>query len=607
MDSTSTVQLRVPKQDLLSLTFDASTPKKMTAWVESLPMVNVGESSRRLYGAIQELNRFKTDAKTRLHMLDQMRGPIHYVCKSLEKHFLNQSIVLNEKESKVANLSQALQNHLAIGYKIIVIETLSQKTSEAAKLRAIATHRALTELSGNLLRCYQLYFPTPNGLWREIHQLYTLANHYGILDQRFEDEVVKSNLSIKHCYYKTMLLSTARPNQLRQQEIAHISSVFNFWAEHCELTSFASTPLPFVVDLESDQGAIYTQWNRDSLRHKSRSLRYVNVTPLIEVVRNRIQSAGSEEKVELIIKTLSPTVLRHLLQSWSASSQRAFARTQTEGPISLAFGLGAVHHYISNGQDFGKMLSGGKQSVLLQEESDNPFLNAGNNRNYGFNEELRSGGDVWALQAISVSDSKPGKATTSKEEIKNPFSSFECQMVDTSPGGYCLEWKGSAPTLLKTGEMIAIKEPKQEQWSVGVIRWVKKLSTETLRLGLELLAPHAEAVGAKVIQKDGSTTEYMRGIRLPELKAVGQASTIVMPRLTFKEGYKVMLNIFGKEIRIQLTKEIGATASFSQFEYKILGEKTSSKLKSEEINEDLIPVLEKRDDEDDFNSLWTSI
>lgn len=68
-----------------------------------------------------------------------------------------------------------------------------------------------------------------------------------------------------------------------------------------------------------------------------------------------------------------------------------------------------------------------------------------------------------------------------------------------------------------------------------------------------------------------------------------------------------MLNIFGKEVKIQLTQEIGATASFSQFEYKILGEKASSRLKSEEINEDLIPVLEKRDDEDDFNSLWTSI
>ncbi len=607
MESNATIQLRVPKQDLLSLTFDASTPKKMTAWVESLPMVNVGESSRRLYGAIQELNRFKTDARTRLQMLEQMRGPIHYVCKSLEKHFLNQSIVLNDKESKVANLSQALQNHLATGYKIIVIETLSQKTSEAAKLRAIATHRALTELSGNLLRCYQLYFPTPNGLWREIHQLYTLADHYGILDQRFEDEVVKSNLSVKECYYKTMLLSTARPNQLRQQEIAHLSSVFNLWAEHCELTSFASTPLPFVVDLESDQGALYTQWNRDSLRHKARSLRYVNVKALVEVVKNRIQNTNSDEKVELIIKTLSPTVLRHLLQSWSASSQRAFARTQTEGPISLAFGLGAVHHFIANGQEFGMMLSGGKQEILVKEESDNPFLSAGNNRNYGFNEELRSGGDVWALQAISVSEKKSGK-TNSKDENKNQFNAYQCQMVDTSPGGYCLEWKGGAPTLLKTGEMIAIKEPKQEQWSMGVIRWVKKLSTETLRLGLELLAPHAEAVGAKVIHKDGSTTEYMRAIRLPELKAIGHASTLITPRLTFKEGYKVLLNISGREVRVQLTKEIGATASFSQFEYKIMGEKAASKMKAEEINEDLIPTLEKQnDDDDDFNSLWTSI
>jgi hypothetical protein len=606
MESKTTVQLRVPKQDLLSLTFDGSSPKKMAGWVEALPMVNVGESSRQLYGAIQELNRFKVDAKARFLILEEMRASIHYVCKSLGKHFINQSIVLNEKETKIANLAQALQNHLAIGYKIVLLETLQQKTAEAAKLRTLATHRALTELSGNLLRCYQLYFPTPAGLWREIHQLYTLAEHYGILDEAIEDKVLKSKLSIEHCYFKTMLLATSRPNQLRQQEIAQLSSAFNIWAEHCELKSSDREVSPFVVDLESDEGAVYAQWNKDTLKDKSSSLRYVHVRTLVDIVRERIQNRETEEKVDFSIKVLSPTVLRHLVQSWSASSQRAFARTQTEGTISLAFGLGAVHHFISGGQDFGKMLSGGKETIILEGE-DNPFLaSSGGNRNYGFNEEIRSKGDPWALQAVASIEEKP--VSKKAEKVQNTFEAYKCNMVDTSPGGYCLEWNGAAPAQLKTGEIISIQEENQEQWSVGVVRWVKKLSTESLRLGLELLAPHAQAVGAKVVQKDGSTTEYMRSIRLPELKAIGQPSTIITPQLTFKEGYKVMLNVDGNQIRLTLTQEIGATASFSQFEYKILRDKAAAiQDKEEEISEVDIPILEKNEDDDEFNSLWTSI
>lgn len=594
MDSSSTIQLRIPQQDLASLTFNAASPKKMADWIEALPKVNVGESSRQLYSAIQELNRFKTDPKTRFLILEEMRNSIHYVCKSLGKHFLNQSIVLNEKESKIANLAQALQNHLAIGYKIVLLDTLSLKTSEAAKLRAIVTHRALTELSGNLLRCYQLYYPTPKGLWREIHQLYLLADHYDILDKEIEDKATKSSLTIEHCYFRTMLLSTARPNQLRQQEIAQLSQAFNIWAKHCKLKKLNENPEPFIVDLRSDEGAVYFQWNKESLDTSSSSLRYVKMTDVADVIRTRIQNINDNDGVDLSIKMLAGTVLRHLLQSWSASSQRAFARTTTEGTISLAFGLGAVHHYVSNGQDFNRMLMGGHESLMIQDE-DNPFLSNAANRNYGFNEEMRSGGDVWSLQAVAATK---GLGSGKQSKVQTLFAAYDCQLIDTSPGGYCLEWKGIAPTQLKTGEITAVKEPGQEVWSVAVVRWIKKISNSSAKLGLELLAPHAEAVGSKVIHKDGGTTEYMRAIRLPELKAIGQASTLITPQLTFKAGYKVMLNVDGEEIRLQLVREISSTASYSQFEYKIIGEKLT-KATQEDSSSD--------SNDDEFNSLWTSI
>ncbi len=602
MEKKSTIQLRVPAQDLSNLTFDAGTPKKMAAWVESLPMVNVGESARQIYSAIQEVNRFQTDPKSRFLILEEMRGPIHYLCKSLGKHFLNQSIVLNEKESKIANLAQALQNHLAVGYKLIVLETLSSKTADAAKLRTIATHRALTELSGNLLRCYQLYYPTPKGLWREIHQLYSLAEHYGILNKTLEDKVTQSELSIEHCYFKTMLLSTARPNQLRQQEIAQLSQTFNIWAEHCVLKTTDQKAEPFVVDLSSDEGALYYQWNKEQLNLEAESVRYVHMSSLASVIRERLQNLNNNEGVELSIKMLASPVLRHLLQSWSASSQRAFARTQTEGKVNLAFGLGAVHHHISGGQDFNKMLLGGAEELSL-EDSDNPFLATSGNRNFSFQDEVRTGGDVWSIQAVAETDGTFSMDKKDKSKPVTSFPTYACDLVDTSPGGYCLSWNGAAPAQLKTGEIITIREPSQEQWSVGVVRWIKKISNTSVRLGLELLAPHAEALGAKVLQKDGNETEYMRAIRLPELKAIGQPSTLITPQLTFKTGYKVLLNIQGEELKLLLQAEIGSTASYSQFEYKIMGEnlvQTAEPSKQE-------PVIETDSDDDDFNSLWTSI
>ena len=601
MDSSQTIQLRIPKQDIHSLTFDGASPKKMADWVESLPKINVGESSRLLYNAIQELNRYQTDTRNRYLILEEMRLTIHYLCKSLGKHFLNQSIVLDEKASKIANLAQALQNHLAIGYKIVLLDTLNQKTTEAAKLRAIATHRAITELSGNLLRCYQLYYPTPKGLWQELHQLYLLAEHYKILNEVIEDKSTNYNLSIEHCYLRTMLLSTARPNQLRQQEIAQLSLAFNPWSRFCTLKTLSEKPEPFIVDLHNDEGALYSQWNKDSINSTApSSLRYVQVSSLAKELTKILQSPDTRDAQERGIKMLPDTVIRHLIQSWSASTQRAFARTPTEGTLSLAFGLGATHHYISDGQDFSAMMLGDNIKVLVEEE-ENLFLFGSENRNYGFREELRSGGDVWSLKAVANTglDSiefkgmKTNPANNLKVETLVPV--YECKLIDTSPGGYCIEWNGNAPAQLKTGEITAIKETSQQKWSIAVVRWIKKTSGTSARLGLELLAPYAEACGAKVIQKTGAATEYMRTIRLPELKAIGQASTLITPKLTFKVGYRILFNINGQEVKAQLLKEISSTASYSQFEYRIFGTATAE------------TESEKSSQTDDFSSLWTII
>ncbi|HET8704902.1 MAG TPA: molecular chaperone, partial [Pseudomonadales bacterium] len=120
------LQLRVPAQDLSRLSFCAAQPKKIQEWVAALPMVNVGESAKQLYSAVQELNRLQIDAISRFQMLEMIRPALHYVCDALGKHYLNQPLILPEKASKVANLAQALQNHFVTGYKIVVLATASR-------------------------------------------------------------------------------------------------------------------------------------------------------------------------------------------------------------------------------------------------------------------------------------------------------------------------------------------------------------------------------------------------------------------------------------------------------------------------------------------------
>ena len=129
--------LRVPTPDCQGLSFCEPSIRGVRRWLSGLPKANLGETARQLYQAIQELNRLRTTAQGRLQLLELLRPEIHMVCKALERYFVNQPIVLSEQPRKVASLCQALQNHLATGYKLISVELSSQTGRESQQLLII--------------------------------------------------------------------------------------------------------------------------------------------------------------------------------------------------------------------------------------------------------------------------------------------------------------------------------------------------------------------------------------------------------------------------------------------------------------------------------------
>ncbi|NQD95863.1 molecular chaperone, partial [Pseudomonas sp. CrR25] len=156
--------LRVPSPNKQSLSFCEPNARDLKRWIAGLPKANIGETARQLYQALVELNQLQTPSDNRLQLLELLRPDVYFVCKQLERHFLNQAIVLDERPRKVANLCQALQNHLAIGYKLIIAQLAPQQGRERNQLLSVALQRAIHSLCGPLIRASQLYCPVPEGL-----------------------------------------------------------------------------------------------------------------------------------------------------------------------------------------------------------------------------------------------------------------------------------------------------------------------------------------------------------------------------------------------------------------------------------------------------------
>ena len=183
-----------------------------------------------------------------------MRPEVYFVCKHLEKHFLNQAIVLDERPRKVANLCQALQNHLAIGYKLIVTQEAQPFIRERGQIMALAIQRAMHSMFGPLVRASQLYCPMPEGLWLELHQLYRLAKQVGLHQQQVREPQARhcDTLSPEQTYIQTLMLGCARSNQMRQSGIARVAEALEQWSDLVTLQSAQLDSSLFAFSSEVD-------------------------------------------------------------------------------------------------------------------------------------------------------------------------------------------------------------------------------------------------------------------------------------------------------------------------------------------------------------------
>lgn len=602
--------LRIPAQDLDVLTFAQPNARRVKEWVESLPQMNVGETSKLVYAAVQEICRLRAEADSRMQMLESLRGPVGFICVNLGKHFLDKSVILPPREAKIANLAQALQNHMATGYKVVAMQSLRAAESgdkDARRLFVRALHRALCEMTQVLLRSFQLYFPAPPGYWREMHQILMLAE---VMDshQLLVDDPEEGGLSttIFDLYRRIMLLATAKPNQLRQNQILQVYRATAQWFEFCQITPGSTNQGLFLLNLVSDSHPVYPALQR--LPEDPAHARCFDASRVSDLLRVQLQLPAGQphpEKNFVVPPHMQPDLIRILIQAWGVLAERAFTRIDERGQIKLLVGLSSTHYYISNKQDFTKMVRG-QDTIVTQNE--NRFLYSGPTNRRDVIESF----DVWNTQT-DRNVSTGGKELSIEKQVReysaqqqggiadsDKYPTYSCDIVNTSPGGFCVSWKQDMPPQVKTGEVVGVQERDEQPWSIGVIRWVKQFRNEGARMGIELLAPKADACGTQVIQKKGTMSEYMRTLMLPELKAVGQPATLVTPNVAFAVGCKVNIAIDGSIRKAQLVKQVNATASFAQFQFKLLnaagGEAAPSPQKTAASAA-----------EDDFDSIWSSL
>jgi len=592
------LNISVPEQTLTSLSFTDHTPTAMKLWVKNLPMATIGETSRQLYQAIIELNKLIISPNIRSQLLEIMRKPIHYVCQELSKHFLNQSIVLSDKQQKVANLAQAIQIHLASGYKIVMFDSAPQIANEKTRRNfSCAAHRMISEYGVVLLRANQLYSPPPKGIWLDMHLVFKFAETVSLLKYIITDEENKhlQETRIDQAYKQNLLLSCCRPNQLRQSDIQLVYDAFEIWSDYVEAGAEYSANSVFVINMEQDLPPRYR-----SLLHNTLTEHYYGfdtaelVDRLTEHLSSLQKKQGDGSSHLTSPKGLSDVLINHLNQAFGILTKRTFKRIANQGSLNLCIGLSASHFYTSGEVEFHTQML--HRNVSKINSDDNIFLTRAKHQGDAWSGAYDTGGHSASPTTPVGSDISFNRPVDKSNES---YPHYSIPLINTSPGGYCLQWSGEVPKNIQAGEIICLRETDNQAWSIAVVRWIRHIKKKGTQIGIELLAPNAQPCGVQLLNRTGDPSEFLRGMLLPELSGIGQPATLITPRLPFQSGHKVSIKLSDTENKCQLEKRVSATGSFSQFELS-----ESAQFKGENM---LNKTNSPKESEDDFDSLWPTL
>ena len=588
--------LTLPEQKLTSLSFCEATPRAFKTWVKGLPIANVGETARQLYHAIIELNQLETTPQIRIRLLEQLRPQVQFVCDQLAQHFLGHSIALTEKQRKVANLAQALQLHLANGYKVALsrVAAMGQENKHRG-LVVHACHRAISALGDTIMRACQLYCPSPARAWYEIHQIFRYALEKRLDSIRVEDQTnhLRKNATITDAYKQLLLLGCCRPNQLRQRELLDAYQLFACWTEFTELLQVGMDRALFIISLNHDSPPFYrnlmkTPPSNHHLGFDSTEL----AEALARYPESRDRGTLDEGMPEMPIK-VNDALIIHLSQALGILKKRSFRRIPSSGKLQICVGMSAAHYYCADQTPFSQFVN------ETDSDDENIFLDAANRRN----DSWAGAFDAEKPQSLRSPDTpinfKGGSgAAAGNEGDHNAYPWYEVSLENTSPGGYCINWSADMPATLQTGEALGVREHQDHPWSIALIRWIRQSGKKGAQLGVELLAPGATPCALRLDQKMGTSSEFLRALLLPDLSSIGQPATLLTPRLPFQSGNRITLLSDGQQQQAQLNRRVSTTSSLSQFELKFRQATTSPR------EGDGTP---RAGEEDGFDSLWHSL
>ena len=537
------VNITVPNLSKRVVADVETSPAEVEKWLHGLPLLNLGETARKLFSILNVHNRIQLDRADRLTILELFREPVQHVYRELQKQYLGVPLPMPERIRSIAERNREFQLEMGAGYKRIVLEngdldSLKPKDRKRAS-HVVPIHRAIQYLTRALSVCYEVYAPYPKNLWREIHELYRYADSAGIADVKIDDALntIEPAVTIADAYKQALLLDLCDPYHLAPR---NISKVYRYLERSAPLAEISPATAPtsnvrqFLIHLSSDRSGIIRP--SDTVPNPPNDYRFLNPMKLALLAQTQWNALQQRQLVnELEPEFLADggrDLLKQLINSWGVNPQRIYRR-QTKSKFKVEVAVGIDHIAV--------LINDGRPPV-----PSSTFV-----------------GPIPKKTAVGDKD-----AVTKDKEQAPKSSSWDVQ--DESAGGLAFSKTGAIKTPVRVGDLIGIRaQPPNGNWSVGVVRWARSANPSEVEFGAQRLAPNAEPILIKVLNEEGKESEFTTALRLPEVPQLKQSGTLLTPRGTYQFGRLIVVDDGARQQRVTASESIEISAAFEQFQFKL--------------------------------------
>ena len=497
--------------DLPAISPDASPEfrdaRACAAWLENLPLINVGPSQGRLLGELEELNACNITPAERLQILELLREPILFVQTEHAKKFANRAIPLAKPEREVLLNIVALWDAYCIGYTRCLqgFASVNRALMASSTQLGLACQRSLWCASRKIIESLRCYQEVPARDWKQLHSLYAFGEAEKLLDQQVEHPAQAGQWKTTgtDTYTLPLLVALANPWELTARQQGLTARWLDRWGNNVRLRRAVPEGMggitPILVDIAGSAGPDRPQ---GASAAAPATTRFLDTTELGKSIRMRLsllQKGDTPDKLQLgedVPAQMAEQLLRLLHRLWCEEKPpRVPPRKPASAGAEILSGMLGIHYFLS-GQPF-RQPGEAKELSKAQREEIATF----------------------------------GRISTRADDDyarKHNLAVEQWQIRDESLAGMRLE-RQAGETRHVHGQMLAVRPADARSFALATIRWLCLDVNYVLRCGVQVMPGIPQGVAIRATGLNAMADKYVPALMLSAVPALRSPASLVLP------------------------------------------------------------------------------